>query len=73
MVDKSEDTSDKAPDKSDKKSNKKKQPSILILFKVRDVDQWAVYPRLFNDEESGMNKLQQTYPFEDAKAVTLDI
>lgn len=47
------------------KPKKAKQPDVLILFKVKQDANWAVYPRLFNTEETALTKLEQSYPFED--------
>ncbi len=63
----------KKEDKNSSKSNSKKnQPNILILFKVKEDSPWAVYPRLFNNEETALTKLEQSYPFNDHCFQTCD-
>ena len=51
--------------KSSKPNDKKSQPNVLILFKVKEDSPWAIYPRLFRDEETALTKLEQSYPFEE--------
>jgi len=64
-----------SPDSKSKepKKPKKKQPSVLIVFKVNESAQWAVYPRLFNDEETAETKLAQSYAHTEFKCVELDL
>lgn len=52
---------------------KKDQPNVLILFRVKENTPWAVFPRLFNNEETALTKLEQSYPFEEHFFQTLDL
>lgn len=72
MTDTSKDKEGKDKESKDKQSNSKKAPSILILFKVNDAAPWAVYPRLFNTEETALTKLEQSYPFTEHCFQTCD-
>lgn len=65
MAEATKEETKKEEKKASKSNGKKSQPNILILFKVKADAAWAVYPRLFNDEETAITKLEQSYPFTD--------
>lgn len=67
-------TQESTDSKSKKPQSKKPSPpNVLIVFKVKKESTWAVYPRLFNNEETALTKLEQSYPFEEYFFQALDL
>lgn len=70
----SEEKEDNKESTSSKKSkDSKAKPCVIIFFKIKEGDAWSLYPRVFNNEETAISKLEQSYRYEEHHVETINL